>query len=102
MLASYCKTLRYLEIGWCQSIDEESVVSLCDSCPNLLYLGLMRCDKLSDESMDNIVERYPNIHFSTMLLDCKRILMKAHSQGFRMPSLGPPPHFNVLRVPPWT
>jgi len=80
-MASHCKKLHTVDVGWCQEITDEGVVQISNGCATLQYLGLMRCDKVTNTLAEQMVVEHPNITYSTMHLDYKKLIEKAKEQG---------------------
>ncbi len=74
--------LEHLDISWCAYITDQGAAFVTARCPRLKYLGLIRCNKVSDTVVEGLVNDHPGIHYSTFLLDSKRLIDKAREQGF--------------------
>ncbi|XP_033625290.1 F-box/LRR-repeat protein 17-like [Asterias rubens] len=74
--------LEHLDISWCSYITGKGAAFVSSRCPRLKYLGLIRCNKVSDNVVEGLVNDHPGIHYSTFLLDSKRLIDKAREQGF--------------------
>lgn len=88
-LGAHSRTIQTVDVGWCEHITAQGAIKISETCPTLQYLGLMRCDLITIAMMELLVERFPRVKFSTMWLDCKRLIQMARSQGFlqNLPSL---------------
>ncbi len=86
-LGEHCKTLETLDVGWCENMSDEGVVQISDTCHTLSYLGLMRCDHVTIATTENLVTKYPHITYSTMWLDCMRLLERAKKEGHNVPPI---------------
>lgn len=84
-LGQHCKHLRHLDLGWCRSISDDGVQFVSEHCPTLRYIGLIRCDQVTVERTEDLVKRFPHIHYSTFILDARKIIQMARSQGFQFP-----------------
>ncbi|XP_078666036.1 F-box/LRR-repeat protein 17-like [Branchiostoma floridae x Branchiostoma belcheri] len=82
-IGKYSHSLETVDVGHCPSITDAGSAFISQNCRTLRYLGLMRCDAVREETVDELVEKYPQIHFSTMMLDCKRILAQAQQNGWK-------------------
>lgn len=85
LLAANCPKLQTLDVAYCNQITFDAAVFISSRCPHLRYMGLMRCDQITDTEAEMLVEKFPQVHYSTMWLDCKRVLEKAREQGFIVP-----------------
>lgn len=92
-LGTHCKTIETVDVGWCKGITDAGVDHISRICPTLKYLGLMRCDRVSIPVTEELVEKYPGITYSSMWLDCRRLLERAKKEGahLNIPFIGPPP-----------
>ena len=86
-LGKHSKHLKRLDVGWCEAITEEGARTLSQSCTTLEYLGLMRCDKISVEESVKLETDFPRIKYSTMFLDCRRLLLSARDNGHLPPGI---------------
>ena len=77
--------LEHLDISWCTNITGHGAIFVSEHCLRLKYLGLIRCNKVSDTVVEKMVTEHPSIHYSTFLLDSKRLIDKAREQGFVAP-----------------
>ena len=82
VIGRYSKSLQHIDVGWCERITDAGVLTISESLKSLRYLGLIRCDQVSIPTMEDMVIRYPHIEFSTVYLDCKRLVEKAKAAGF--------------------
>ncbi|XP_078579953.1 F-box/LRR-repeat protein 17-like [Branchiostoma floridae x Branchiostoma japonicum] len=82
-IGKYSHSLETVDVGHCPSITDAGSAFISQNCRTLRYLGLMRCDAVREETVDELVEKHPQIHFSTLMLDCKRILAQAQQQGWK-------------------
>ena len=80
-MADLSTTLESVDVGWCTNITNAGPPYISEKCQTLTYLGLMRCDNVSDSLMNELVQKYPRIHYSTMYLDCQRLLERARESG---------------------
>ena len=88
-LGAHSRSIQTVDVGWCEHITAEGAVKISETCSTLLYLGLMRCDLITIPMMERLVETFPRVKFSTMWLDCRRLIQMAKNQGFlhNLPSL---------------
>jgi hypothetical protein len=83
-LASFRRnSLEVIDVGYCSNIDDDSVVELSRTCSRLRYFGLMRCDNVSTSTTLSLVNSFPRINYSTAYLEFKRLIDKAHAQGYQ-------------------
>lgn len=79
---SKCPSLEKLDVGWCTEITVAGAESVSEGCKGLQYLGLMRCDAVARDASESLVERFPGITYSTMWLECERLLARARNAGY--------------------
>ncbi|XP_013407369.1 F-box/LRR-repeat protein 17 [Lingula anatina] len=77
---SRCKQLQHLDIGWCHGVTDHGVKTISASAASLQFLGLIRCDQVTTATVEQLMEMYPNIHYSTVMLEFKRLLAKAQQE----------------------
>lgn len=76
------KTLKNLDIGWCQAVTDDGIRSLSATCQSLRYLGLIRCDAVTADAVEELVAKYPQITYSTFILESKKLIERARREGF--------------------
>ena len=81
-MGTYCKNLAHVDVAWCVDITDLGVIQFSESCTTLKYLCLTRCDQVNDDTTLDLCDKYPNVEYSTMYLDCQRLIAEAQRQGF--------------------
>ncbi len=84
-LGTHCTTVETVDVGWCSNITDDGALKISETCSTLRYLGMTRCDRVTVPTLEYLVEKYPHVHYSTFLLDARRLLDKARRLGY----LGP-------------
>ena len=86
-LGKNCKKLIHVDVAWCSKITDEGVVRFSELCLTLQYLCLTRCDQVNDSTTLELCDKYPHVKYSTLYLDCQRLIAKAAEQGFVTPKM---------------
>ncbi|XP_061180559.1 uncharacterized protein LOC133189168 [Saccostrea echinata] len=81
-IGKYTKTLKNLDIGWCQAVTDNGIRNLSATCTSLRYLGLIRCDAVTADAVEELVAQYPHITYSTFILESKKLIERARREGF--------------------
>ncbi|XP_062566101.1 uncharacterized protein LOC134228457 [Saccostrea cucullata] len=81
-VGKYTKTLKNLDIGWCQEVTDDGIRNLSATCSSLRYLGLIRCDAVTADAVEELVAQYPHITYSTFILESKKLIERARREGF--------------------
>ncbi|XP_052694091.1 uncharacterized protein LOC128172335 [Crassostrea angulata] len=81
-VGKYTKTLKNLDIGWCQEVTDNGIRTLSATCQSLRYLGLIRCDAVTADAVEELVAKYPQITYSTFILESKKLIERARREGF--------------------
>lgn len=81
-VGKYTKTLKNLDIGWCQEVTDDGIRTLSTTCQSLRYLGLIRCDAVTADAVEELVAKYPQITYSTFILESKKLIERARREGF--------------------
>lgn len=81
-VGKYTKTLKNLDIGWCQEVTDDGIRTLSATCQSLRYLGLIRCDAVTADAVEELVAKYPQITYSTFILESKKLIERARREGF--------------------
>lgn len=80
-----CPALQTLDVAYCNRVTFSGANLVSSQCKDLRYLGLMRCDQITNEEAETLAKKFPRIHFSTVLLDYKRVIDKANQHGLLPP-----------------
>ncbi|XP_002736348.1 F-box/LRR-repeat protein 17-like [Saccoglossus kowalevskii] len=81
-IGKHSHSITHVDVGWCHGITDRGVREISSTCTQLKYLGLTRCDQVQHSTVENLVKQSPHIHYSTFLLDSKRLLDEAKKKGF--------------------
>ncbi|KAG6497415.1 hypothetical protein ZIOFF_045314 [Zingiber officinale] len=71
-----CCKLQYLNLGWCEHVSDEGVISLAASCPDIRGLNLCGCVQITDDSVIALANGCLHLR-SLGLYYCKNITDRA-------------------------
>ncbi|KAK4793222.1 hypothetical protein SAY86_023657 [Trapa natans] len=71
-----CSRLQSLNLGWCDNVSDDGVVSLAFGCPHLRVLDLCGCVRITDDSVIALANRCPHLT-SLGLYYCQNITDRA-------------------------
>ena len=61
-LATHCRSLTSIRLGYCYNITDAAVIALATHCPNLTKVDLRYCRDVTDEAVTTLRESHPGIH----------------------------------------
>ncbi|XP_077993624.1 F-box/LRR-repeat protein 17-like [Glandiceps talaboti] len=81
-IGRFSRSITHIDVGWCQGVTDRGTTAISETCKQLEHLGLTRCDRVQHKTVEELVTRFPRIHYSTFLLDSKRLIDEARRHGF--------------------
>ena len=94
-----CKRLRTVNLGWCDKVGDEGVMSLAYGCPELRALDLCGCVLITDDSVIALANNCPHLR-SLDLYFCQNITDRAMYSLARKHKIwrSPPPPSSSMEV----